>query len=449
MPPKKKVPAAVVAEIELPHGWNARDYQRKAWQYLEHGGKRLCALWHRRAGKDDLLLHWGAVAAHRRIGSYWHMLPEYAQARKAIWQAVNPHTGRKRIDEAFPPELRASTRNTDMFIELKNGSTWQVIGSDNYNSLVGTTPIGVTFSEYALADPGAWSYLRPALAENGGWAAFISTPRGRNHFARMFEGAARDPAWFAQRLSARDTGVFSEEMLRQELAEYVRERGEDGEALFNQEYLCDFDAALVGSYYGRWMSAAAAEGRIGAFGAAGGQVWTAWDLGMSDSTAIWFFERQGAGWRVIDYLEANGQGLAWYAEQLKNKGYAYAGHILPHDAAVKELGTGKTRIETLEGEGLSNIEIAKKLTVADGVQAVRRLLPTCWFDAAACERGVDALRQYRRIWNDKLKMFNNSPHHDWTSHGADAFRYAAVGLPSVDLDIRWSGGFLHSDVSCV
>lgn len=447
-----KVPArAKTVNITLPNGWTPRGYQLPAWRYLERGGKRLLAAWHRRAGKDDLLLHWGAVASQRRVGVYWHMLPEYAQGRKAIWESVNPHTGRRRIDEAFPPELRRRTRNTDMFIEFHNGSTWQVVGSDNYNALVGTTPIGVVASEFALADPGAWSYLRPALAENGGWAAFISTPRGRNHFARMFEAARNDPMWFAQRLSALDTGVFTAELLAQELAEYRRERGDDdGQALFAQEYYCDFDAGLVGSYYGRWMAQLDAAGCIGQCDHLGGLVWTAWDLGMSDSTAIWFFEWTPAGWRVIDYLEANGQALGWYAEQLREKGYAYEGHILPHDAEVRELGSGRSRKETLEGEGLFNIVIAPRLTVADGVQAVRRLLPTCRFDAVRCERGLDALRQYRRIWNDKLKMFNDSPFHDWTSHGADAFRYAGVALPQAPVDTRWRGERpLHQGVSVV
>jgi phage terminase large subunit len=425
-------------DIALPVAWVPRPYQMPLWRYLEDGGKRAIGIWHRRAGKDDVLLNWGAVAAHQRVGCYWHMLPQASQARKAIWEAVNPHSGRKRIDEAFPSELRKSTRNSDMRIEFLNGSTWQVLGSDNYNSLVGTTPIGVTFSEWALADPGAGSYLRPALAENGGWAAFITTPRGRNQAARMYEAALGDPTWFAQRLGANDTGVFGAELLAQERAEYIRERGEeDGEALFNQEYHVDFDAALVGSYYGRWMAKADQEGRIGTYPHQGGPVWTAWDLGMSDSTAIWFFERAGSGWRVIDYLEANGQGLEFYADHLKDRGYRYEGHILPHDAEVRELGTGKSRRETLQSLGLAGIVIAAKLSVADGIQAVRQLLPTCAFNVAKCERGLDALRQYRRIWNEKLKMFNDSPSHDWTSHASDSFRYGAVGLPVRPLDDRW------------
>ena len=159
----------ITATIRLPNGWRPRDYQRPLWSYLRGGGLRADMAWHRRSGKDDVSLHWAAIASAKRVGNFWHMLPEANQARKAIWEAVNPHTGKKRIDEAFPKALRASTRDTDMRIEFKNGSTWQVVGSDNYDSLVGTTPIGVVFSEWSLAKPDAWTYLRPILAENGGW----------------------------------------------------------------------------------------------------------------------------------------------------------------------------------------------------------------------------------------------------------------------------------------
>lgn len=417
--------------VTLPHDWRPRAYQRALWTYLERGGTRAVGVWHRRAGKDELCLHWAAVSAFRRIGTYWHMLPQAAQARKAIWDAVNPHTGRRRIDDAFPAALRATTREQEMLIRFKNGSTWQVVGSDNYNSLVGAPPVGVVFSEFALADPASWSYLRPILAENGGWAVFISTPRGRNHFASFYEGAARDPDWFAQRLRASETGVFTPAALARELAEYRRDYGdEDGQARFDQEFEVSFDAAIVGAYYGRPIQTAEAEGRIGNVGVDPRfPVHTAWDLGMSDSTAIWFFQVIGREIRLVDYLEAAGVGLDHYARALADRGYLYGEHLLPHDAAVRELGTGKSRIETLSSLGLGNSRIVAKLPLADGIHAVRALLPRCWFDAVRCERGLSALRQHRREWSDGLKTFMDRPLHDWTSHGADAFRYLAVGVP--------------------
>jgi phage terminase large subunit len=172
-------------------GWAPREYQLPFWSYLEAGGTRAMEIAHRRWGKDEIALHWSAIAAHQRQANYWHMLPEYAQGRKAIWEATNPHTGRRRIDEAFPKELRAATNAGDMFIRFKNGSSWQVIGSDNYHSLVGTAPAGVVFSEWSRANPAAWAYINPILNENGGWAAFITTPIGNNHAKKMLDGRAR------------------------------------------------------------------------------------------------------------------------------------------------------------------------------------------------------------------------------------------------------------------
>jgi hypothetical protein len=233
------------------------------WQYLENGGKRAIAIWHRRSGKDDLALHWTACAAMQASGNYWHMLPVAKQARKAIWEAVNPHTGKRRIDEAFPPALRTSANDTEMRIRFINGSTWQVVGSDNYDNLVGATPRGIVFSEWALAKPSCWSFLRPILAENGGWALFVTTPRGRNHAANMYDYAVTDRGWYASRMAADMTGVFTPETLARERREYIAERGEDdGVALYDQEYMVSFDAAIVGSYYGRWMAKADSEGRI-------------------------------------------------------------------------------------------------------------------------------------------------------------------------------------------
>src|SRR5262245_42936418 len=191
-------------EIDLPHNWRERSYQEPLWDYLMRGGRRSLAIWHRRAGKDDVALHYAACAAHKRIGNIWHCLPEYEQARKAIWTSVNPHTGRRRIDEAFPHMIRANTNDNEMFIRFKNGSTWQLIGSDRYDATVGAGPMGVTYSEWATANPSAWGYHRPMLQENDGWALFITTPRGRNHAHALAQHAKNDPSWFYQLLTVND-----------------------------------------------------------------------------------------------------------------------------------------------------------------------------------------------------------------------------------------------------
>jgi phage terminase large subunit len=434
--------------VNLPaHGWRPRNYQRPAWAALEAGCLRLALAWHRRAGKDDLSLHWAAKASQRRIGSYWHMLPMASQARKAIWDAVNPRTGRRRIDDAFPMEMRAATREQDMFIRFKNGSTWQVVGSDNFNALVGSPPVGVVFSEYALADPNAWAFLRPILTENGGWAIFISTPRGRNHFAGLLEFALKDPYWFGQVLTIADTGAISMAAVEQERRELVAEHGEqEAKAIIDQEYYCDLDAAIPGSYYGTLMAKALREGRIGLFPHIPTlPVGTAWDLGHADSTVIWMYQQQQNGRvRLIDVIEGSGVGIDWYARRLGQRDYVFADHIWPHDGGhgnIRDIG-GTTLDASAKKLGVRPLRILDRdPNVATGIGAVRAMLPLCEFNTdplpfadetpeqatARMTRALNALRQYRREWDEKLRKFKDAPLHDWTSHTADALRYLARG----------------------
>lgn len=419
--------------IRIPNDWAPRPYQLPAWSYLENGGKRACLIWHRRSGKDDVALNWAAVSAHERVGEYWHLLPEASQARKAIWDAVSPHTGRRRIDQAFPKEIRENTRDNDMAIRFKCGSLWRVVGSDNYESLLGSTPAGVVFSEWALADPQAWAFLRPILMENNGWALFITTPRGQNHALKTLKLAQSDPSWFAQVLRADQTGVFGTEQLASELKEYQHDYGEEeGKALFEQEYGCSFEQALVGSFYGPYLTRAAKEGRITRIPLDRSiLVHTAWDLGVSDSTAIWFIQRAGQEYRLIDYHENAGVGLDEYARVLTQKRdenkWVYGNHYFPHDILVRELGNkGKSREDTMKELGFKPTVVAQH-HVMDGINAVRRLLDQSWIDEVKCERGLDALRNYRREWDDRLKMFRDGPLHDWASHGSDSLRTFAAG----------------------
>ena len=419
--------------INLPHQWTPRGYQNPLWRYMHAGGKRAIAIWPRRHGKDDLALHYTACAAHERVGVYWHLLPQQNQARKAIWDAVNPHTGRRRIDDAFPPALRETTREQDMMIRFKSGSTWQVIGSDNYDALVGTPPVGVVFSEWALSNPQAWSLIRPILAENGGWAIFITTPRGRNHAHRMYEMARNSNEWFAERLTATQTSVFNAETLASEKAELVIERGEDdGDAIFQQEYMTSFSAGLPGAYYAKIIDRLEADGRISAVPYNPQmQVHTAWDLGRNDQTAIWFVQRYGTGWAVIDYLVNTSVGIDWYVRELKDKPYIYGEHLMPHDAENEQLVSVTGSIaDTATGMGLTGIRIVPRTaSVANDINEVRQVLPLCWFDKDKTEKGLDALRAYRRVWDEKLKAYRDTPLHDWASDPADAFRTFAIGKP--------------------
>lgn len=412
-------------EVDLPNGWEPRGYQRKLWTYLEQGGLRADVAAHRRWGKDDVALNWAAVAAHQRVGTYWHLLPEASQARKAIWDAVNPHTGKRRIDEAFPPAIRTA-REVDMMIRFKNGSTWQVVGSDNYDSLVGSPPIGVVFSEWSLARPEAWSYIRPILAENGGWAIFIWTPRGRNHATVAWEARDRDPNWFTLKSPATETSVFTPEQLDREKAELIAETGskDEGEARFASEYLVDFDTATPGSYYGSLLAEAekSEPKRITRVPYDPGlQVFTAWDLGIDDYTAIWFFQQVGREIRVIDYYETSGVGLPVVVrEAIADKPYIWGGHHLPHDVEVRELATGRSRKDTLQGLGLNNIIVGEAIDPEERINAARQILPLCWFDEERCALGLNRLRAYRKRWNRSTNSYTG-PLHDENSHGADAF----------------------------
>jgi hypothetical protein len=422
---------------QVPHNWQPRAYQMPAWRYLCNGGMRACLIWHRRSGKDDLALNWAAVASQRRVGDYWHMLPEQSQARKAIWDAVSPHTGERRIDQAFPPDMRERTRDADMMIRFKNGSTWRLVGSDNYNSLVGSTPAGIVFSEWALADPRAGAFLRPILAESKGWSIYITTPRGANHARTTYELAKSDPSWFAQILAVKDTTVFTAETLETELREYQKLYGvDDGRALFDQEYHCSFEGAFVGSYFGAYLTRATREGRIGRVPIDRTlPVHTAWDLGVSDSTAIWFIQRAGREFRLVDYHEGSGVGLDEYVDVLearrKQHRWIWGKHYFPHDVSHRELGNhGKSRIDTLKTLGVTPVVVGQS-NVNDGINAVRQLLDMCWIDEGRCERGLNALRSYRREWSDKLQTFRDAPLHDAASHGADALRTFACGFKEI------------------
>lgn len=420
---------AVAAERENGR-WRPRGYQQALWNHLIAGGLRVDVAAHRRWGKDDVALNWAAQAARNRVGAYWHLLPEAAQARKAIWDAVNPHTGKKRIDEAFPKDERRSTRNTDMFIEFENGSTWQVVGSDNYDSLVGSSVAGVVFSEWALARPEAWTYLRPILAESGGWALFIWTPRGRNHATMAFDARQHDENWYTLKSAATETDVFTPDQLAREKAELIAESGsaEEGEAKFNQEYLVDFDAATPGAYYATQINEAEVAGRLTRVPYDPAlRVDTAWDLGIDDYTTIWFFQQIGREVRAIDYFETAGIGLQQIvAQAIAPKPYVYGTHHLPHDVMVRELGAaGKTRRETLNGLGVSPISVGVAQDPEERINASRLMIPMTWFDAEKCATGLNRLRGYRKRWNRTTKSFTG-PLHDEASHGADAFGEYAV-----------------------
>lgn len=457
---------AVNAEnlIRLPNNWKPRFYQQQAWDYLSNDGKRAVLCWPRRSGKDDLSLHHTACAAHERVGGYIHLLPIYAQARKAIWDAVNETTGIRRIDEAFPQELRAATREHEMMIVFKNGSTWQIGGTDSYDSLVGTSYVGMVFSEYALSSPSAWGYFSPILMNNNGWAIFISTPRGKNHMYDMYQMSLQEKDWFSQKLTNDDTLVFTADQMRQELVRLQRLHGDQyGEALWRQEYFTSFDAAIPGSIWGDCVEAARVAGRISSPPLEPNvPVYTGWDLGFSDSTAVWFYQLALGEIRVIDYYEDHGKSIEFYADMLKRKAkersFKYGTHWLPHDARPRTLAAGGKSIldqmqeqlqEGSERDYWGACQIAPRLDREEGIQAARATFPHCWFDGERCADGIEKLRQYHREWDDEKKVFSMNPCHDASSHAADGWRTVAVTWKYLDAKqpgVGWHEKLTHSGI---
>ena len=453
------------------HGdWYTQPHQDAAWRYLRAGGLRACLVWHRRAGKDDVALHWTFEALTERVGNYWHMLPQAEQARKAIWEAINPHTGRRRIDEAFPLEARRRTVNNQMTIEFVNGSIWQVVGSDNYNALVGSPPVGVVFSEWSLADPSAWAYLRPILRENGGWALFIYTPRGRNHGLTLYESAKRAQGWFYEVLSADATGVFSQQELELEKAELVSEYGlELGESFFEQEYHCSFDAANIGAVYAMALRRCEQRGGICPVGYDPNyQVHTAWDFGFGDSTAIWWWQLlPGPRVHVLDYYANSGQDIQHFCEAIHGRKiefgatgkirlgepiakhehravWVYGEHYVPHDGAVKTLAAGGRSIGD-QAYGMNvPMTVIPATSQVNQISAARKTIEYCAFDMVRCEQGLNALRSYHFPWDKERRTLGDSPVHDWSSHGSDAFEIIGqVWNPPASERPREQPKFLH------
>ena len=441
-----------MADIVLPQNWRPRTYQNPLWYYLRDGGKRAVACWHRRSGKDEICLHATAAASMERPGNYWHMLPEYSQARKAIWDAVNPHTGKRRIDEAFPPQIRRFTREHEMMIGIVGGSTWQVVGSDNYNSLMGTTPAGMILSEYALSNPSAWGYLSPILEENNGWAAFISTPRGNNHFKAICKTAQREKDWHYSLLTNDDTHVFTHQQLQEKLRELCDLHPEQyARSIWLQEYFCSFDAAVPGSIWGDCIDRADLEGRILDFPVLrNSEVFTGWDLGRTDDTAVWWYQFNGTRIDVFDHfasplmdidnVDEPKKGLVQVLlERAKLHKVKYRRHWLPHDARPRTLAAGgKSILQQFNDAArrhpeLGGFAIVKRLDRQEGIAAARATFPHVRFHKTNCEKGLQSLRHYHREWDDEAKMFKDTPQHDWSSHDADAWRSVALSwkLPRV------------------
>jgi hypothetical protein len=442
----------VVTDLVLPWQFEPRRYQAPYLDYvLDHPkGGRSFWLVHRRGGKDLVGLHAECSLAMERVGVYWHCLPKYEQARKAIWRGFL-QDGRPIIDAVFPKQIVRRKNDTEMFVELTNGSIVQLVGSDAMDSLVGSGPVGVVFSEFALSRPSSWDLVRPILRENGGWASFITTPRGRNHAFRQYEIARKSEGWFCERLPLTETDAWrywkqadgSPYRSAEHVMECERAEGMD-DAMVRQEYLVDFAAAMMGSFYGDLLEAMEARGAMEAFQHERDAVFTGWDLGHTDSTGIWFWRVRDEGVEFIDHFEAHGKPMSFYFDKLDEKaetmGYQYLKHWLPHDARAKTLQTGESILDQcLQRWGSSKVAIVPRLSVPDGIQAARWLLqqPGTRFHPRCNEHeGIEALRQYHREWDEDGRCFKTTPEHDWSSHSADAFRYSALVYRTTERNTR-------------
>lgn len=432
--PKPKKPFA--GEVELPaNGWKPRHYQVAFWDYMMRTpwGARAILCHHRRAGKDHTAINWAAVASQMRVGTYVHIMPYANQGRRIIWEGVDFNG--KPFLSAFPESLIARKSDMEMRLTLTNGSRYQVIGSDDPDKLVGINCVGAIFSEYALQDPRAYKLVMPILKENGGWAIFPTTPRGKNHFHDLVYGnpetnqigAVNDPKWFVSIETVETTGAVSLEEVNQARLEGMEE------PLIQQEFYCSFDVGLQGAYYQAQITALREIGGIGDIPHDPAlEVHTAWDLGINDSTTVWFFQEARDSVRIIDFLEGSDQPLAFYIKAVREKAakgnWIYGKHFGPHDIMQRDLSTGNTLYKTANDLGLRWTLVPKTNDLMDGIEAVRQLLPRCRFNSKTTDKGVVHLNGYRKQWDEKNKVYRNAPVHDKHSHAADAFRTLAMGL---------------------
>lgn len=415
-----------MTKLTLPHHFEPRDYQLSIMDALDSGCKRAVWVVHRRGGKDVTIFNWVIKELAKNTLTCFYVFPTYSQAKKAIWDAVN--NDGFRILSHIPDEIIAQKNSQEMKVRFTNGSLFQLIGSDNIDSLMGTNPHIVVFSEYALQDPSAWDYIRPILRVNGGVAIFISTPRGRNHFWDMFRMARDSKEWFCELLTVEDTDVLGPEDIEQEKLEGMSEE------LIAQEYLCSFDRGVEGSYYARLLQKMEREGRICDLSHDDYKVvHTAWDLGWDDATAIIFFQLESSGHvKIIDYEEHNNMTLAQLKGVIASKPYRYGYHLFPHDVEqIDGLSTGCTRKEILEDLQIP-VTTVKRALIVDGIETVKALMSSRLFIDVKCTKLLKALENYHKDYDAKNKVYSNKPRHDMNSHAADSLRYMAQGLSLIN-----------------
>lgn len=415
-----------MAEIVIPY--KPRIHQVAIHDALDEN-RFVVAVCHRRFGKtvaaiNELIRK--AMTNPKESPRYAYIAPTFGQSKRVAFDYLVKFT------RPLNPEINISELRADFY-----GRRISLYGADGGgDNLRGIYLDGCILDEVGDMNPRVWNeVIRPALADRLGWALFIGTPKGANHFKDFRDRAEQESGWKLLEFKASETNVLPQD-------ELAAAKKEMGDAKYAQEFECNFDSPVEGAFYAQQIVDLAPE-RFKEFARDDLlKTYTAWDLGVGDSTAIFVAQTMGKEVRIIDYVENHGQGLAWYVNWIKDNKYATAEHILPHDVEVRELGTGKSRKEILQDLGLS-ITVCPRLGVDDGIQAVRRLLPNCWFHPKA-KQGLDCLRNYRREYDEKRQVFYDKPLHDYTSHAADAFRYLAVGMNQtsnwskpINANIKW------------
>lgn len=409
-------------EITIPYHFEPRDYQIPIFEAIDEGVKRIIMVRHRRAWKDKACFNIIVKKAAEDVWIYYYVFPTYSQGKKAVWDWIDKDWWK--TIKHIPDEIIKRKNDTEMKVELINGSIIQIIGSDNVDSIVWTNPIWIVFSEYSLQSPAVWDFLRPILAENGWWAIFNFTPRWDNHAKELLDMARANDKWLVSIQTVLDTKAITPEVLEEERKEIILKNWSD--AIFQQEYYCSFDAWIAGNYYAEILSELEKNNHRTVIPYDPWlDVYTVWDLWINDSTAIWFWQRLGKEIRIIDHYENNWEGLSHYVWVLRDKWYRYWTMYLPHDAQARSVQTWKTVEEKMYEYWFNDIQIVPRLSVLDGINSARAILPYCYFDKDKTERGRKCLKNYHKEFDDKRTAYK-WPEHDWSSHSADAFRYLAV-----------------------
>jgi len=405
--------------------WKFRKHQEDVFNKIP-SYKRILLIWHRRAGKDILALNYILKKSSERKGLYWHVYPTYSQGKKALWDAMD------KDGQKFINAFHGQKNSTEMSVQMSNGSKYQIIGSDmDPSSIRGSNPVGVVFSEYSYMKPEIWDVVRPILSENGGWALFLYTPNGQNHAWDLYQMAKENKEWYVEKLGIKETKVIGEEEIKQLRAEGVSEE------LIQQEYYCEFLNYVYGSYFAGLVDLREKQGFITELNLATSlPVDTYWDIG--NNSVIWFVQKQGESWCVVDYMEGEGLPLEYYLIEIKKKGYLYNVHTFPHDMINKEYTNNESRLEFARQTALviglqGEIIVQKKQSLVEGLETLRRFIGMCKIAKDKCRQGLKHLVDYKRAVNHKSGNYLDFPDNGQkASHAVDALRYAAIGCLSQD-----------------